>query len=601
VKPRHMVTFLAAGLLLVGPAGCGIPNHTDVRVDGGGRAPGAESIGATAREAPRRTASTDVKEFTRNFLAAAAGEASTADDRVRDFISASDRQRLPERKDAPINVVRLTKEPKVTHDEVPPSVFIDVEQVGVLGPNGELQPPRLTDTSYTFRVGNVDDDDLGKRDDAGGLYVYQPPSDLLMTVDALNEYYEQQTIYFWSRGPNPRLVPDLRYLASSVPVGLRPTEVLGWLTRGPATWLNDSVMELPPGTQTIGNAPANEGRLVVNLAAPALQEQQLKRLATQLAWSLREIYPRGRLELMIRDKSVRVFDVDEQRRENPVYPVESAVESYCVLAGAIYRIGTGEDLPARPLPISPSSNRGIAAAALARDGNSVLAALVTTTGRLSVGTGNPTVTDFATSTELVGPQARPVWLRGFFQDSPVGLVVVGGRLYRFDANAQLVQLRLSGVEGPVTAISAAQDGRRIALIARGRLFVASLDATNLEVARVRPVPLSLHEPTAVAWWAENDLVVAGENGSEDTTLVDVTPDGGRERPRLDDDLGAATVTYLAAYPYNPARGGGPLVMYEANGAVWSGASPTKVEVDQLQGADPAAVGRAGPTAPFFLY
>jgi hypothetical protein len=609
VKPRYLVALTAAGLLLVGPAGCGIPAHTDVRVDGGGQARGGGATGVTGREAPKRMDSpSDVKQFALNFLAAAAGEARTADDRVRGFLSPGDWGRLPDTRDASINVVRLVEEePTVTRGEGTSTVSMEVQQVGVLRPNGVLDPPKLTDTSYTFRVGNLNSGDIVQRDETLGLYVYDPPP-LLMSVDALNEFYEQQTIYFWSDEENPRLVPDLRYLPVSVPSGLRPTEVLGWLTGGPADWLKGSVAELPAGTQTIGNAPANDGQLVVNLAAPALSELQVKRLATQLAWSLREIYPRGQLKLMIRDKSVRVFDVDQQRLQNPAYeahpPGDSIISSYCVLAGAIYRVAEPGDPGDEPLPFDAARNRDIATATIARDRGSVLAALVTTTGRLLVGAGNPAVnpaaTDFSMSNQVVGQQARPVWLRGFGPDGPVGLVVAGGRLHWFDVDAQLEPLQLRGAPGPVTAVSAAEDGRRIAVIAGGRLFVASLNASTRE-SQVRPVPVSLVEPTAVTWTAENDLVVAGQNGRGKTVLVDVTVDGGDEQPRLDDDLGTATVNYLAAYPYNPVRGDGPLLMYEANGAVWSGAAPQRVGVDQLQGANQATVAGATPTAPFFLY
>jgi hypothetical protein len=609
VKPRYLAALVAAGLLFVGSAGCGIPDQTDVRVDGGGQAPGGGSARGTGREAPRRTDSRgNVKQFALDFLAAAAGEASTADNRVRDFLSPQYREGLPETgKDESINVVRLIDdEPNVSPDaEGGSTVSIAVQQVGVLRPNGVLDKPDLIETSYTFHVGSPDSGDLGKRDESTGLYIYKPPPELLMSVDALNEFYEQQTIYFWSQEDNPRLVPDLRYLPTSVPAGLRPTEVLGWLTSGPAEWLKGSVRELPQGTRPIGNAPENNGRLVVNLAAPALTEVDVRRLTTQLAWSLREIYARGQLELMIQDKRVRVFDVDQQRLQNPVYearpPEEPLVSSYCVLAGAVYRVAAQGEPPGPPLPIAAGRNQHLAAAAVARgpDG-AILTALVTSSGHLLVGTGNPAATNFAKSSQPVGTQARPVWLRGLGPNGPVGLVVAHERLHRFGVDAQLESLQLRGAPGTVTAVSAAEDGRRIAVIAGGRLFVASLNATH-EVAQVRPVPVSLHQPTAVAWIAENDLVVAGQNGRGNTTLVDVTVDGGVERQRLDDDLGTATVNYLAAYPNNSVRGDGPLVMYEADGAVWSGAAPVRVGVDQLQGADAATVGAARPAAPFFLY
>jgi hypothetical protein len=612
VKASVRVALVTAGLLLIGSAGCGIPDQTGVRVDGAGQLPGADSGSGVGREPPKRIDSPDdADRFVRNFLLAPAGEASTADDRVREFLSPADRKLLPDKNDYPINVVRLVEDAKelpVTRNEDGTSrVDVAVQQIGVLQPNGELQPPQLTETSYTFRVGALDTGD-GNREEAGGLYLYEPPEVLLMSVDALRSYYQQQTIYFWSREENARLVPDLRYLPGSLPPGLRPTEVLRWLTGAPASWLRDSVSDLQ-GTKMIGNAADNGGRLVVNLAAPELPEFRLNRLTTQLAWSLREIYPSGRLELMIRDRSVRIFDVAAQREQNPLYPVavERQVGAYCLLSGMIRQVVAQGEQPTEPLPIAAARNRDLEFAALARDNGTVLAALVTTTGDLVVGSGNPAATDFSPSRDPVGRQARPVWLRGF--DPPVGLVVAGGRMHRFDLDAQLRPLDLRGAPGTVTAVSAAEDGRRIAFIAGGRLFVAALNPTTRDVARgVRPVPVSVRQPTAVAWISETDLVVAGKNRDGHTALVDVTGGlvdmtGGTEQtlqpPR--EDLGfGVTVDYLAAYPFNPVRGGGPLVAYQANGAVWSGDPPTRIGVSQLHGTDPATA-RARPTAPFFLY
>ncbi|HEX7746899.1 MAG TPA: hypothetical protein VF462_16765 [Micromonosporaceae bacterium] len=608
---RRLLALGLAVALLTAPAGCGIPGHTDVRVDGGGHLPGADSGGVVGREPPKRKDSGDeVKPFALNFLNAAAGEASTAYERVADFIAPSSRNRLEAGEDCAINVVRLDEERNltVTTREGSSTVKITVEQVGVLCPNGELQPLVKQQTTYTFVVGKMTTGDVRRADaDADGLYVLDPPPVLLMTVDALASYYDQLTIYFWSKFGR-QLVPDLRYLPRSVPAGRRATEVLGWLTGGPADWLKGSVNGFPRGTKPIGNVPENDGRLVVNLAIdlePVAQDTQLKQLGTQLVWSLSEVYPEGRLELMIRDQSRAVFDVQEQKQLNPVYPVQGAVARYSILAGAIYRVVEAGEVADSPPPVAPAQNREIVAADLTRSGATVSAALVTTTGRLRVGSGRTTVERFNVSPKAYRQLGQPSWLRSTGSPNPVGLITAAGQLYVFGSYATLTALPLSGASGPVSAVSSGLDGRRVAFIAGGNLYVAALTGVDqsLGVGQARRVPTSLRRPAAVAWRDENTLVVSGQDSLGQAALYDVTVDGAVESASVE-DLGAATVEHLVAAPYNPVRNENPQVMYEANGTTWSAdsAGSSRIDASQLVGVkDPLSAGRVQPTAPFFQY
>lgn len=607
---RALLALGLALVLLTAPAGCGIPGHTDVRADGGGQLPGADSGGVVGREPPKRTDSGDeVKPFALNFLNAAAGEASTAYERVADFIAPSSREQWEAGRDGSINVVRLDDKRNltVTTHEGSSTVKITVEQVGVLRPNGELQPPVQQQTTYTFVVGKMTTGDVRRADeDADGLYVLDPPPVLLMTGDALAGYYDQLTIYFWSRSGR-QLVPDLRYLPRSVPAGRRATEVLGWLTGGPADWLKGSVNEFPRGTKPIGNAAENEGRLVVNLAMdlePMAQDAQLKQLGTQLVWSLREVYPDGRLELMIRDQSRAVFDVQEQKQLNPVYPVQGAVARYSLLAGVIYRVAEAGEVADSPPPVGPAQNRDIVSADLTRSGATVSAALVTTTGRLHVGSGRTTVEQFKVSPKAYRQLGQPSWLRSTGSPNPVGLITAAGQLYSFGSDATLTALPLSGASGPVSAVSASLDGRRVAFIAGGDLYVAALTGVDrsVGVGQARRVPTSLRRPAAVAWSDDNTLVVAGQDSLGQSALYDVTVDGAVELPRVE-DLGG-TVEHLVAAPYNPVRNENPQVMYEANGTTWSAdsAGSSRIDASQLVGVkDPLSAGRVQPTAPFFQY
>ena len=64
-----------------------------------------------------------------------------------------------------------------------------------------------------------------------------------------------------------------------------------------------------------------------------------------------------------------------------------------------------------------------------------------------------------------------------------------GQLYRFDEAARMYQVPLN-LPGRVTAVAAALDGQRVALIAGGRLYVAAvnLDGGGVSIGPPRNCP-----------------------------------------------------------------------------------------------------------------
>lgn len=597
MRRRLLAGVLGGALLLGGAAGCGIPDNTEVRVEGSGPAAEAGSVSGVRGEPPNRSATIEHAQFVKNFLSAAAGEPDRAYQRVRQFIAPEDRDRLQvkEGSEVALTVVRLTEEPVIV--DAPDNrteVTLKVQQVGQLRADGTLAPPETSTTSYSFELRNPPGQE-GRAD--AGLFVADPPDVLLLSVDALEAYYQSRTIYFWT-SDRTRLVPDQRYLPLAVPDERLVSEVVKWLTAGPSLWLRSGVTGLPDGTRLINNATRTDGRWEVDLEMPD-EKVRLEQFATQLAWSLDDVD--GPLEIKIRTQSRKdIPDLEAHRQAHPVYRIGDGFQRFCVYEGAVHPLADATGTIAT-VPVAPEANRNVVTAGLSRADDQILAALVVTdAGRqwLSVGTGRDPVAVFTRSAKGYGAVGRPVWLRSTIGGSPAGLVVADGVLYRFDARAQLAPVSL-GVPGRVTAVAASLDGHRIAVIAGGALHVAALSANEggVTLGPARRLPTRLTDLSAVDWYGEDKLILAGKAGRP--AVYEVSVDGARDS-RVEDKIGAR-VTHLAAYPANTEVPRGA-AMYEANGVAYSSAPSERIQPEQVQVSPPSPGTRAGnPTAPFFLY
>ncbi|MEU6073245.1 LpqB family beta-propeller domain-containing protein [Micromonospora sp. NPDC047074] len=598
MRRRLLAGLLGGALLVSGGAGCGIPEHTEVQVEGPGPAAQGGSISGSRGVPPSRSESGGSNEqFVENFLSAAAGEPDRAYQRVRQFIQPAERDRLQAREgsEVALTVVRLTEDPVIIPSPSKTEVTLNVQQVGQLRADGTLAPPETSITQYSFELTSIQGQE-GQPD--AGLYVANPPNVLLLSVRALELYYQSRTIYFWN-SDRSQLVPDQRYLPLAVPDERLVSEVVRWLTAGPSDWLRPRVSGLPDGTRPINNATRTGERWEVDLEMPD-EKSRVEQLGVQLAWSLYHLD--GPLEIKIRGQLRKeIPSLDVHRRAHPVYQLGEGFQRFCVYEGAIHPL-TYPGEPSGPEPVEAKANKKVVSAGLSRAGNQVLAALVVSDAdrqRLSVGAGPEPVAVFTRSAKSYTAMSRPVWLRSTSQGPPTGLVVADGALYRFDARAQLTPVSL-GVPGPVTAVATSLDGHRIAVIAGGALYVAALDPDGAGVTPgpARQLPTQLTGLSAVDWYGENTLVLAGTVGRP--AVYEVSVDGVRESP-LEDRIGAR-VTHLAAYPADAVNRLGA-AMYEANGVAYRGGPLERIQPEQVQQASPPPAGSSAgnPTAPFFLY
>lgn len=599
---RRLAALLAGVLLLAGAAGCGIPEESEVRVDGQVTAAKSGSASYRRDEPPSRMASgTDRAAFVTNFLSAAAGEADRAYYRVKQFVAPEGRARIQEKQpsEVALTVVRLREPPVITDSTDGTKVTLRVQQIGLLRADGTLMPPLATETEYRFGLRAAQED----RADAGWYVTDPPPNVLLLSDDALQLYYQSHVVYFWNTD-RTQPVPDQRYLPLAVPDERRVTEVVKWLTAGPSEWLGSGTSRLPDGTRLINNATGSDGQWEVNLDMPVdADDRRVEQFVDQLAWSLPELD--GRLELKIHNQSrATVPDLDAHRRARPAYALSQDPQRFCVYDGAVHPLSLGGEASGA-VPLADPLNRNIVSAELSRTGRGVQAALVTAgpdgRRRLVVGTGEVQVAVAQRSPESYAAMGRPVWLRSPDAERPQGLVVADGGLYRFDGNAQLRAVPLT-VEGEVGAVAASLDGRRIAVIVGGAPYVAAVNLNGgvVSVGPARRLATSLTAVSAVDWAGENTLTLAGSAARP--AVYELSVDGALETP-LRQDVGAR-VTHLAAYPLNAVVPfSGANLMYEANGVAYRNNPFDTIKRDQVVGVTPPSAGqRAGnPTAPFFLY
>lgn len=596
---------LLAALLL---GGCGIPDGTDVKSLGAGPSTGTSAGDDVAPTRHGRENTLDPKTFVQYYLEAAAGDPSGAMERVKEFLSPSAAAKFRAPQPADIQVVHLVEDPLVNPGS--DAVTLRAQTIGVLGRNGILDPAsNVSRSEYKLTVGYIS----GKN----GLFVTSAePGVLLLSDSALNAYYDRRNLYFWNL-EHTGLVPDMRYLSKDVPSEQAPNEIIKWLIDGPSPWLEDSVEQLPEGTTLDGNVPAvSDNTLQINLSGQSVQPSDdpgaLDRLRRQLMWSLRPNLPRT-LKLRVGSQDQHSYDDTDYLASNLAYGREATPERFLIYNGQVRRMARFPNASDAVPVLRPEANRNVRAAAFSAAGERRFAALVVAVGarqELRVGSARAGEQSELARVRLpAGTVGQPVW--AITSDDAhlpaVGLITVGGRLYSFASDGSPVtSAGVPGAISGITAVAVAPDGRRIALAAGGRAFIASL-ATNGDgvlVHQSRPILTSpLRQVTALDWSSETWLTVAGARADRSRVAIfEVTIDGTQVSARLD-DIGTVNVSYLTAYPVSPTAGkdSSDNVAYVANGAAFDVLyGPVRLLTGDL--AQPVANPPSGvsPTAPFFL-
>jgi lipoprotein LpqB-like beta-propeller protein len=605
---RRALALTAVAVLLLG--GCGIPDSTDVKVLGDGQSAGpAQDIDSPPPRAVTRSDTLDTATFISNYLKAAAGDPEGAVQRVKEFMD-PDFAATFKPSTSDITVVRPTEQPLINSGS--PYVTLKVEQIGTLKDDGQLVPldhPSPQTLHFTFKLADK------------GLYLTKTDPSMVLSDVALQQYYQQHTIYFWN-SDDTGLVPDVRYMPLSVPSVQQPTVILKWLARGPADWLSSVALGLPQDTSVPDNIPAisnDELQIKLNTTTSTPWDKAaLDRLAQQLQWSLRPLTPRT-LELTVGHQNPVQFSGEQNTPDaNAASRQVDDPDRFVVYNGVIRRLSESAHAVNSVPVLKPAANKGVQSAAMRSQGGQTLAAVVSAAGKdraptlrvASAPTGKEA--DLRAVGGLGGALGPPSWVNTGSSDTDgaVGLITASSHLFSFAADgsgAQPVEWQQGGGPGAINSFSVAPDGHRIALVSGGRLYRAVLTAGSDGVVMSSPAQIDtpgLQSITAVAWSSEGWLVVAGVNKNHRVSIYDVSIDGSQSAIRLD-DIGDEPITYLTAYPINPlthSQLSDAKVAYVIHGDAGIAAGyPVPIKTSDLAGPanSPSSAGGIL-TSPFFL-
>jgi hypothetical protein len=585
-------------------AGCGVPYDSRPVVIGEAARNGTSNDRTpTPKKGPERI--TDAQELVRRYLMAVAGGNEVGQDPAamdsaaafaKGFLSPDARASWQRGQD--ITVVRAQVGLPIA-TATGTRVDVTMRAVGTLKRNGSVEPgAELPADSYQFTVVNVPD--------GVGLRIANPPPGMLLSDEGLNDLYEVRPIYFWDTAGR-RLVPDLRYVTKSMSSAKRDVELAGWLRDGPSPYLSPAVSPVPAAIEIKDRLVLDGNRLRVNLSAKAASVQpQLATFVVQLRWTLRWLS--GTVDLQIEGQR-QDLPTSEVLMYNPAAVPDSQADPVrlFVVDGQVRQNG-GD--PSRLPVLGSEDNSNVVSAAILR-GAAQQIALVRHDGpgrvRLWLGSYRAGVAQYRPTDLTAASMSRPV---GLAEPNPRVLVAADGRLFDVPFESrQPVEETPPGI-GAVSAVSVAPDGRRVALIAGGRTYVAVLqaDGSSLSVVQVREVQTGLSEPTGVAWSREEWVVVAGRSGGQ-PALVETTIDSALLEPLRLSNVPGPTVTRVVAdptvRPSDPTRGERGQILLEANGRTYNVFS-LSVEEFNLDTPAPAPSSSSGPgrqslpTAPFFL-
>jgi hypothetical protein len=529
-----------------------------VKEDGVGPSAGPGELPAKNFTPPQWKSDSNPRELVRDFLQAAAGDYAVdvtregALTRVKNFVAEDGAGWDP---GPNLTLVRVVDGPTQDGDRVK----VKVQHLGVLDSDGRVEPLDGSVQEYQFVFSRAE----GK----SGLFLTNPPPDLLFNVENLESYYLKLPIYFWNKNKTS-LVPDVRYLPRALPAEQHSNRLVDWLLKGPAPWLKDVVLDLPTGASR-ADLIVKDGELIkVNLVAP---ESDLEKLAIQLFWSLAPSTDERileRIQLRVNRNEYTVDDAKARQWLTAADQGQDLPRQYGIADGALRRLKTPEGAY-QPLLKDEKLNHGVVAAAVAHDESGF--ALVRQEGdvhRLYVRTGKEPLRRIQFPGNVTS-LSQPMWLD---RAAEVMLVLGDGRLWAVGArDGTASEVRRSKLPtSKITAYSVAPDGRRLALVVGGRLYVAPLlrvnaNAVSFNVGEPQRVPTGFDgQLRGVGFIREDTVAVGVSTADEKVWLAEVTIDGAVQKPYSTGQSG--NITNLTAY----VEGGGRrqragTVMLDLNG------------------------------------
>jgi hypothetical protein len=583
---RRGAALVLALAVAAAVTGCGVKEEN--RPHGVGKAPGFG--GEPERQAvslPDPSAASDARKFVDLFLqSAAAGDwdpVRPSNDRIAQAVAQGRKFLTAEAaaawKHSNRIIVVQVEELTATNAE---TVSVKMHPVGVLTPDGAVEPlnddPQIG--SWTFTVQRLPS--------AGNEFrMTNPPPELLLSTQGLQELFEVRPVYFWDLDER-YLLADRRYVSRGATRTKQIQTAIDRLIKGPSSFIASAVQSLPDNTSTDSRPVIERDRIVVNLSAAILANDKdwLNRLAGQIRWSLHP--ERHDLELQIAGRRQAVYGGNDYLSMNPSYANRTENDLYGLLGKRVVQ-WTGRRFT--PDVLNAPENNNVVAAAVNRTRN--WAALVRENGaqqelwigRFDRETGPGWVRTALTGTSM----SRPAYIPG---GGGRVLVAVDGTVW--DVGETGPPQSVGAFGAGISALAIAPDGSRLAYVANGLAYVATLNSTVVPVSRgeARALYTLGHGGLrGVGWSLEDQVVVAGAN-----ELMSVAIDNSYQAVIPVIDLFGAQITQLAAVPQTHANGNdaaGRIVIQA--GADAFNVYPSRVAKISVEPSEPDPSGSAQPS------
>ena len=541
---RTVLVTVAALAVAVAAVGCGVSSTSPKKV---GDAVAAGTNPHNVEPPPGPDDQQLPRDLVTNYFKAGVESGSTSTvQRIASFLTpqfaATFNNSFDPKNVPPPLVIRLLGPPvDGPFDQVRTPVDVRYEVVGTLKDLGRvdsLADPNPGTMRFWVKTSDTVRGQRNRIDQIDG----RPQNSIIMISDtALEKYYDVQPVYFWDA--SGKLIPDIRYVPSGLDPAVRANRIVQWLCLDPSPWLPDALRlpNQPAGPALKSPVVPKDDRLEVNLTAqagvggpPAVQ-----RLYQQLQWSLESTQDTPKIDLFIDDKlQTNLGGIDDYRSANLSYALPIPAHKYDIVDGKVVQL----EVSTQPTLLATKENAQVVFAGVNRSGSAL--ALVRTQGnakRLYVVRSDGTA--ITPSVPMNADMGRPVWV-----SAGVLLVPVAGKVWSVTTAGDVEQVtpnRFSNVK----QVAVSPDGRRVALVADGQVWVTSLNVSDT-IATIgtnqRPILAGQTDAIAVAWTSEGWLYVAGKNAS----LWTVTADGVIATD-LSGTLGSVVPEDLVAYPTAP--------------------------------------------------
>ncbi|HIV58978.1 MAG TPA: GerMN domain-containing protein [Candidatus Stackebrandtia faecavium] len=535
-----------AALLVI--AGCGVPTSgPTTRVE---QVP--DDVGGAYQEVDPLLPTNNAEETVEAFLGASAGDWSSRDDRLKEF---TEKGGTPwSELESGNRLIRIDSDGIDLKDDANvTSAHVEVTGtiVGTYRTDGQMVRYTGDEKKYSEVFDLV-------RDDVSEVWrITNPPEQVVMSSAAFAERYETRPIYFPAKGGTKTLVPDVRWMPTSIAKAQeRYSQLLDWLLSGPSDGIAASVHSAFPSGTTRKSVTVDESTVSVDISTEAASQElgAPSTMSAQVAWSL-NLQEKQELSLLVEGQERQAELVEEWSDYNhaPDDDPDARGRVYFLHEGTVVASDT-------TAPFSGSQFDGLQQANIDRSGQRL--AGVANLGRSTMGVvvGDDealSLVEGVSATSLSDPQ----WF-----SSKTLLVLADGKPTLVDIETgKMSSLDVKG-SGNVTQLDLSPDGRRLAYVINGRPYVAAVtgvDGLSVDLAQPHRVGMGVTQVNDLAWSQETRLMVIASVADSDDWLWELSIDNAYQEPlegARDSAAEADTLAVRCGHPKSTDEPGQPVIV-----------------------------------------